>query len=161
LAVKNLDLVDWTIREAQLLIGRDGSLERTDRDDPFAPVSGAEAQTTDENVDGSPGVRPSQETTSADLPAANEAATSTFAKAQFDAPLAALRKAIVEPGIDTSREDRSRAIALRWMLRDIKNDRLKWWPIEQHDLWLMVELGLVEMRDNQPILTNAGVDIVI
>jgi hypothetical protein len=158
--VKNLDLVDWTIREAQLLNGRDGSLERTDRDDPSAPVSSAEAGITDENVDASGEVRLSPEATNTDLPATNEAA-STFAKAQFDAPLAALRKAIVEPGIDTSREDRSRAIALRWMLRDIKNDRLKWWPIEQHDLWVLVELGLAEWRDNQPILTGAGVDVVI
>lgn len=157
--MKNLDLIDWTIREAQLLNGRDGSLERTDRDDPSASVSTGAARITDENVDASQEAGLPPETTNTDLPAFNQAA-STFAKTQFDAPLAAIRKAIVEPGIDTSREDRNRAISLRWMLRDIRNDRMKWWPVEQHDQWLLVELGLVEMRDKMPVLTSAGINVI-
>jgi hypothetical protein len=158
--VKNLDLIDWTIREAQLLNGGNSSIVGTDRDEPSARVSSTELARTDEGpVVASQEVMQWPETT--DLPAASDSEASTFARAQFDAPLAALLEAIVEPGIDTSREDRNRAIALRWILRDIKNGRLKWWPIEQHDLWILVELGLVEMRDNQPIVTNAGVDVVI
>jgi hypothetical protein len=157
--VKHLDLIDWTIREAQLLNRCDGSLERTDRDESLRSNFYRCGPITDENIDASWEAGLPFEATNTDLPASNEAA-STFAKAQFDAPLAALRKAIVEPGIDTSREDRSRAIALRWMLRDIKNDRLKWWPVEQHDQWLLVELGLVEMRDEKPILSNAGIKVI-
>jgi hypothetical protein len=156
--MKNLDLVDWTIREAQLL--NDGSMEGTDRGDPSVVVSSAD-ETKAVNGD-SHGVAPlADANTNTELPAANKAAASTFAKAQFNPPLAALLKAIVELGIDTSREDRSRAIALRWTLRDIKGDRLKWSPIDQHDLSLLVELGLVEMRDEKPVLTNAGFDVVI
>jgi hypothetical protein len=158
--VKNLDLVDWTIREAKLLNGANGSMEGTDRGDHPAVVSSANGT---QAVDGDPrAVAPPADTdTNTDLPTASDGVASTFAKARFDAPLAALLKAIVEPGIDTSREDRCRAIGLRWVLRDIKNARLKWWPIEQHDLWLLVELGLVEMRDNQPMLTHVGFDAVI
>jgi hypothetical protein len=158
--VKNLDLVDWTIREAQLLSIGIGSKEPTDQDDHSALVS--TAQTVNDVPQAS---APSGDSnTNTYLPPAGDAEAakaSTLAKAQFDAPLAALLKAIVEPGIDATRADRSRGITLRWTLRDIKNDRLKWWPIEHHDLWLLVELGLVEMRDDKPILTNAGLDVII
>jgi len=64
--------------------------------------------------------------------------------------------AIVEPDIYTARADRDRAVALRWVLRDIKNNRLKWWPVDQDDLRTLIEMGLVEMRNDAPVLTNAG-----
>jgi hypothetical protein len=69
--------------------------------------------------------------------------------------------AIVEPGIYTARVDRDRAIALRWVLRDIKNNRLKWWPVNQHDLRDLIDMELVEMRNDAPVLTNAGVNAII
>jgi hypothetical protein len=49
-----------------------------------------------------------------------------------------------------------RAIALRWALRDIKAKRLKLSPVRPGDLNILAELGLIEMRDDVPVLTNAG-----
>jgi Mn-dependent DtxR family transcriptional regulator len=49
-----------------------------------------------------------------------------------------------------------RAIALRWMLRDIKARRLKLSPVSATDLSTLTELGLIEMRDGVPVLTQAG-----
>jgi hypothetical protein len=49
-----------------------------------------------------------------------------------------------------------RAIALRWTLRDIKAKRTKLSPVGEGDLRALMELGLVEMRDDGPVLTNAG-----
>ena len=49
-----------------------------------------------------------------------------------------------------------RAIALRWTLRDIKAKRLKLSPVSPGDLNILAELGLIEMRDDVPVLTNAG-----
>jgi hypothetical protein len=49
-----------------------------------------------------------------------------------------------------------RAIALRWVLRDIKAKRLKLSPVSTVDLNILTELGLIEMRDDVPVLTNAG-----
>ena len=52
--------------------------------------------------------------------------------------------------------DLERAIALRWTLRDIKAKRLKLSPVGAADLNILTELGLIEMRDDVPVLTNAG-----
>ena len=49
-----------------------------------------------------------------------------------------------------------RAIALRWTLRDIKAKRTKLSPVHESDLSALMELGLVEMRDDGPALTNTG-----
>jgi len=49
-----------------------------------------------------------------------------------------------------------RAIALRWTLRDIKAKRLKLSPVSADDLNILTELGLIEMRDDVPVLSNAG-----
>ena len=49
-----------------------------------------------------------------------------------------------------------RAIALRWTLRDIKAKRLKLSPVSADDLNMLTELGLIEMRDDVPVLSNAG-----
>ena len=51
-----------------------------------------------------------------------------------------------------------RAIALRWALRDIKGKRLKLSPVSESDLSTLTNLGLVEMRDDVPVLTQAGHD---
>jgi hypothetical protein len=53
-----------------------------------------------------------------------------------------------------------RAIALRWLLRDIKAKRLKLSPISKTDVATLSELGLIEMRDDVPVLTQAGHDVL-
>ena len=67
-----------------------------------------------------------------------------------------LQKAIIEPDIHTSRADRERAIALRWVLRDINGNRLNWWPPREEDLKILIEFDLVEMKNGLPRLTVAG-----
>jgi hypothetical protein len=52
--------------------------------------------------------------------------------------------------------DLTRAIALRWALRDIRGQRLKLSPVADSDLRVLIELGLVEMQNDVPILTAAG-----
>lgn len=56
--------------------------------------------------------------------------------------------------------DLDRAIALRWVLRDIRAGRLKLTPVSESDLVTLTELGLIEMRDDLPALTQAGHDAV-
>jgi hypothetical protein len=65
-------------------------------------------------------------------------------------------RAIVKPGIDTERADRDRAVDLRWVLRDIRNRRLKCSSEVRNDLEILIAFKLVEMLDGEPILTNAG-----
>jgi len=67
-----------------------------------------------------------------------------------------LLKALVEPDIDTAPADRERAIVLRWVLRDIKANRLRLSPVNQRDLRDLTDMGLVEVRNETPVLTNAG-----
>jgi hypothetical protein len=47
-------------------------------------------------------------------------------------------------------------ITLRWILRDILAKRLKLSPVSDNDLKMLVEMGLVELRDGEPALTAAG-----
>jgi hypothetical protein len=51
-----------------------------------------------------------------------------------------------------------RGIALRWVLRDIRGKRLRLSPVSDTDLSTLTELGLVEMQDDVPVLTDAGRD---
>ena len=46
------------------------------------------------------------------------------------------------------------AIELRWTLKDIAASRI--WLIRQDHLPKLIELGLVEMREDTPYLTVAG-----
>ena len=48
------------------------------------------------------------------------------------------------------------AIHLRWVLRDIKAKRTKLSPVGPDDLRTLIEMGLIEMRDEVPVLTNEG-----
>jgi hypothetical protein len=48
------------------------------------------------------------------------------------------------------------AIHLRWVLRDIKAKRLKLSPVNPDDLRTLIEMVLVEMRNDEPVLTNEG-----
>jgi hypothetical protein len=52
------------------------------------------------------------------------------------------------------------AIDLRWTLRDIRAKRWKLSPINPLHLEKLISLGLVEMRNDDPILTNAGLDTI-
>jgi len=52
-------------------------------------------------------------------------------------------------GIDT-------AIRLRWAMRDIRGKRTKWSPVSESDVAELIELGLVEMREGIPTLTQLG-----
>jgi hypothetical protein len=52
--------------------------------------------------------------------------------------------------------DLEKAIALRWALRDILANRLKVLPVRDDDLRTLIGLGLIEMRDDAPVVTPAG-----
>jgi hypothetical protein len=52
--------------------------------------------------------------------------------------------------------DLDTAIRLRWVLRDIRGKRTKLSPISQKDLMALIELGLIEMQNDEPALTNEG-----
>jgi hypothetical protein len=51
------------------------------------------------------------------------------------------------------------AIDLRWTLRDIKARRTMF-PVDPDHLRTLIELGLVEMRDDVPAITNTGHQIL-
>ena len=48
------------------------------------------------------------------------------------------------------------AIRLRWALRDIKGRRTRLSPVTPDDLAKLIELGLVEMQDDAPMITAEG-----
>jgi hypothetical protein len=48
------------------------------------------------------------------------------------------------------------AIRLRWALRDIKGKRLKLTPVDPNDMRTLIDLGYVEMINDQPVVTAAG-----
>jgi hypothetical protein len=52
--------------------------------------------------------------------------------------------------------DLETAIALRWALRDILGNRLKLSPLREDYLRTLLDLGLVEIRDDIPVVTSAG-----
>jgi hypothetical protein len=52
--------------------------------------------------------------------------------------------------------DLDTAIRLRWALRDIKAKRTKLTPVGQRDLETLIEMSLVEVRDDALMLTNNG-----
>ena len=72
-----------------------------------------------------------------------------------DAGMAAIsakeaKSLLADLGIDT-------AIRLRWAMRDIRGKRTKWSPVSESDLAELIDLGLVEMREGVPVLTEFGV----
>jgi hypothetical protein len=56
--------------------------------------------------------------------------------------------------------DLQEAIDLRWTLRDIRAKRWKLFPINPSRLEKLRSMGLVEMRNDDPVLTNVGIDAV-
>lgn len=67
---------------------------------------------------------------------------------------------VVRPDILASKVGRERAIELRWVLRDIKGNRLKWSPAREEDLKVLIEFDLVEMKNGLPQLTVAGLGAI-
>jgi hypothetical protein len=52
------------------------------------------------------------------------------------------------------------AIRLRWVLRDIIGKRMKLSPIAPNDLQTLIDLGYIEMKDEVPRVTVAGLDVI-
>jgi len=50
------------------------------------------------------------------------------------------------------------AIDLRWTMKDIQGKR--WLILNQSHVKTLIDLGLVEMRNDHPVLTTAGQDTV-
>jgi hypothetical protein len=131
-----LDLVNWTMRAAK--------------------------QLTEVNPLANPPLEPAEgkpDTTSY-LPADAQSAPLAPADGQVS-PMSPLLKAIVEPDIYTAPTNRDRAIVLRWVLRDIKANRLNLSPVDQRDLLDLIDMGLVEIRNDVPLLTSAGDNAII
>ena len=181
--MRNLDLIDWTMQEARQLnpghhiaIEPNGSASLTkllealeserikqSADDTIVQFTAAPIEPHGDSSTPRPSpkltVDPKPNTAS-DFFAPTQAVPSPAITAAAG-PKSALLKAIVEPDIYTAPIDRDRAIALRWLLRDIKSNRLKWSPINQHDLQDLIDMRLVEIRNDAPVLTNAGVNAII
>ena len=63
-----------------------------------------------------------------------------------------------EPKTDLASLGLDNAIRLRWVLRDIIGKRLKFSPIAPNDLQTLIDLGYIEMKDEVPTVTTAGLD---
>ncbi len=56
--------------------------------------------------------------------------------------------------------DLSEAIDLRWSMRDIRARRWKIAPIKAAHMEKLLAMGLIEMQDEIPVLTDAGLSAV-
>ena len=176
-----LDLVNWTVREARQLSPEHHRHSEIEGSSSLSSILLGEGERGEPNSEGiratnvhsvqltvvNPIASPPSELaegrkpdTASDLPADTQAAPSAPADGQAS-PMSSLLKAIVEPDIYTAPADRERAIILRWVLRDIKANRLKLSPVDQCDLLELIEMGLVEMRNDVPVLTDAGVNAIL
>jgi hypothetical protein len=72
-----------------------------------------------------------------------------------------LLRAILAPDIHAAPETRDRAIVLRWVLRDIKSDRVNLSAVSPNNLRILVELDLVEIRNDAVVLTTAGASAIL
>jgi hypothetical protein len=52
------------------------------------------------------------------------------------------------------------AIELRWLLRDIRAKRWTSVPLDPERLQRLIEMGLAEMVDDKPALTEAGRQVI-
>ena len=53
-----------------------------------------------------------------------------------------------------------KAIGLRWTLRDIQARRIKLSAVSDEDLRLLSKLQLIDVRDEGPVLTQAGIAVL-
>lgn len=84
-------------------------------------------------------------------PAANAVADAAADHMESAVTRAQQTKALLaEMDIDT-------AIRLRWVMRDIRSKRTKLSPVSGNDLTALMDLGLVELREELPRLTALGV----
>jgi hypothetical protein len=174
--VTDIHLINWTIEEAKLL-----KAERPQPSDvnpiplldqiliwPEADPSRRPTKPVDSAAKSRPIQSPS-ETASVLAPSSEAAAASKRNAGSYspvvvavsmdvrtEEPKSTLATVIIRPDVLAVPADLDRMIALRWVLRDIRSNRLKWWPINQHDLRTLIEMGFVEMRDGIPVLTNKG-----
>jgi hypothetical protein len=63
---------------------------------------------------------------------------------------------LAQPILQLTDLDLDRAIRLRWTLRDIRGKRTNLSPVSPYDLSILLEIGLIEMRDDVPVLTSKG-----
>lgn len=184
--MSDLDLVSWTLQEARQLSPERPMRGESE----VSPLLGnlLEVLEGDRGKSGSEGIRavsirsvqvavnnpiapppsdipeaPKAGTIAADLQTYTHAAVPAAIQAARMSPalpMSPLLKALVEPDIDTAPADRERAIMLRWVLRDIKANRLRLSPVNQRDLRDLTDMGLVEIRNDIPVLTNAGADAI-
>jgi hypothetical protein len=96
----------------------------------------------------------------AEVPDRSVIAPSFFAEAREVELSLPHQNAVVRPDILASKVGRGRAIELRWVLRDIRGNRLKWSPAREEDLKVLIEFDLVEMKSGLPQLTAAGLDAI-
>jgi hypothetical protein len=61
------------------------------------------------------------------------------------------KKGLASLGLDN-------AIRLRWALRDIRGKRLKLSPVDPNDLRTLIDMGYVELRNDAPVVTGAGLE---
>jgi hypothetical protein len=59
------------------------------------------------------------------------------------------KKGLASLGLDN-------AIRLRWALRDIKGNRLKLTPVDPNDMRTLIDMGFVEMINDEPVVTATG-----
>ena len=89
-----------------------------------------------------------------DKPTNEEPAEHTLVDVLADAGNLAIRAETAKSVLDGLNLDT--AIRLRWVLRDIRAKRTNLSPISQNDLMALTELGLIEMQNDEPALTNDG-----
>ena len=53
-----------------------------------------------------------------------------------------------------------KAIGLRWTLRDIQARRIRLSAVSNEDLRLLSGLQLIDVRDEGPVLTQAGIAVL-
>ena len=51
-------------------------------------------------------------------------------------------------------------VRLRWVMRDIRARRTKFWPVSERDLTQLVEMGFVDIDEEGPMLTNTGLNVI-
>ena len=56
--------------------------------------------------------------------------------------------------------DLTDAIELRWTMRDILAKRWTITPVDPHKLDTLIRMGLAEMHEDEPALTEAGLDVL-
>jgi hypothetical protein len=175
--VTDVHLINWTIEEAKLLEaerlrpGHVNPIPSLDEiliwpeSDPLGRSTGpidsiAKSIPTHSSSEPVPIARPLNDTMAAHkpesapyTPLAVSVSFSTSLDVRIKESESSLATEIPKPDVPV---DPDRMIFLRWVLRDIRGKRLKWWPVNQHDLRTLMEMGLVEMSEGMPVLTAEG-----